>query len=130
MALTERNKLRVLIGDTAGVLFTNDELDFFLDIAGSNLFEAARSACLAIATNAAKSAIAFSLSGLNINKTQITKFFMDLSDKFKDAARTGQAPKQVLSQLDYAISRWGQEVGEVFGDTGLATEDHDEFVNR
>lgn len=81
-----RDKLRLLIGDTSGdsYIFENEELDLALSIEGSNVYQAAAMCCRSIATSRAKQAIAVKIMGdISIDKTKIPGFFMDLADKFE-----------------------------------------------
>ena len=51
MALTDIEKIRILIGDSEGSpwyqLFTDDEIQAFLDMTGGNVMQAARLAAIA-----------------------------------------------------------------------------------
>ena len=80
------DQVRLLISDTnsESFIFEDEEIDTFLSL-GSTVAGAAAMACRAIAVDTAKQAVAFSAlsSSIEIDRTKIPKYFMDLADKLE-----------------------------------------------
>jgi hypothetical protein len=90
-----REKVRYLIGDTGAgkspaqpEVFTDDELDMVIDEAGGGLYDSAALAYIALASNAARHAIAWKIlsQDFEIDKRDIPKHFRGLADDMGDRA--------------------------------------------
>lgn len=115
------NRLRNLIADTnsANYLFSDDELNLFITMGGDS-FEAASLACLAISSNRALQAFFFSIHNedLRIDKSQIPKYFIQLSNLYHDRA-TQMSVVEFMDSVDYTVDDYGQILGEMVGDDEL-----------
>jgi hypothetical protein len=112
---TVRNRLRNLLSDTDSVnyIFSDDELDLFLSQSGNDEFYAASYACLAIAANKSLQAMIFSLHNrdLHIDKKSIPKFFLELSNRYKDAG-SAKTLVEYLDSVAEDIDDYGRDLGE------------------
>lgn len=83
-------------------IFSDAEINVFLALVGSDVFEAAAMACRSIGAEAGRCKIAYTLlSGeLRIDRTKISDFFLDLADRFD---------KKALQQPGFHL----QEVGSL-----------------
>lgn len=114
---TERDKLRLVLGDTDGddYVFEDSELDIFLNLEGSNLNMAASRACRAIAVNKSKQAMAITLvSGLSIDRISMPDLFLRLAEKFESADLN--IPKEYMDSFAVEISDYGEDNSEYVGD--------------
>lgn len=92
---TSRGKVRRLIGDVdtavaANQVFTDDEIDAFLSLSSSDLFDAAAMALEAMAADQALFAIAYSLLGqqTRMDRTKVHAALLAAAERMK--ARAGQ----------------------------------------
>ena len=119
---TDKDKLRLLISDTdsSHPIFDDNELTVMLEVYGNSLHYSAAGCCRALATNAARMAIAFSIHGgdISISKTQIAKHYMTLADMFE----TTDANINIVEYFDAVedeISKFGEDFSEMVGDNEL-----------
>jgi len=108
---TNLGKLRLLLKDVDEdhPLFSNDELNAFLDINNDDIFMAAADACRALATNAARGAILYRLLGQNIDidKRKIPEWLYKLASKFE--ARAGMNATAQFVNWHLHIDRDGHD---------------------
>lgn len=112
---TSRGRVRMLIGDTDTVaernqIFTDDDIDAFLDLEGQSVYGAAAAACRAIAASAMRSRIALKATGNPPGR------WTDIAKTFDEKAVTGD-PVELIDAVEYRIGEFGQDDSEYVGDT-------------
>lgn len=117
---TNRGKVRLLIGDTdlvtaANQIFSDAEIDAFLELESNDVYMAAAVACRGIAASAARSAIAWKSLDLSVDKKDVPKHFMALGSEFKARAQAG-VPWEEIDAYDIRISDFGVDSSEYVGD--------------
>lgn len=105
-ALSDRDRLRLLVGDTKAErpIFEDAELDDLLALE-TNLYATAALACRVMATDSAKRAVAMSAPGMTWGATEVSRRLMELADKYEAQAqsRTQAAFATVYGQGDALI---------------------------
>ena len=90
MALTDIEKIRVLIGDTEGSpwyqLFTDDEIQAFLDMTGGNVMQAARLAAIAASMQLAGWSSRERTGDLEVWSNLSTQYLKALENLIKDTS--------------------------------------------
>ena len=125
---TADGRVRMLIGDTveASPIFSTGEITALLALNSSDVYGAAADACRAIATSAARSAIAWSaMAGeLSIDKSSVPKYFIKLAESYD--AKVGMA-----DTTDYSVD-WSLRINRVDGkdDTEYANADEQEYFDQ
>lgn len=119
---TDRGKVRLLIGDTDtstsdNQIFEDSEIDAFLSLESSDVYQAAAAACRAIAGNTSRSAVAYrALQGAeSIDKRDVPGHYRDLSDQYEERAKR-RAPTEEVDSMDYRLGDFGGQMGEFVGD--------------
>lgn len=102
-APTDKDRVRALIGDTSNTAATefltdNEIANIFLPLAGSNVFGAAAMACLAIAGNRARSAIAWDVLGRDfaVDKRSVPREFRLLAVLLREQANDQTDPDSIV----------------------------------
>lgn len=109
LATTPKHQLALALGDTsteAGkYLWFDEELQFFLDENGGDVYLAAADACRAAATSHAKIAVAMSVLGsaVNVDRTSVAREFRLMADAW--AARAA-APYSVRQAWEDGDTSW------------------------
>lgn len=122
---TDRGKVRLLVGDTdtatvANQIFTDAEVDAFLDLEGNNVYAAAAAAASSIAASSAKSAIAWRALGneLQVDKKEVPSHYSALADKYRERASGAMSgPSEEIDSFDYRLDDFGGDLSEYVGDT-------------
>lgn len=95
MALTDRQMVRLNIGDTAGIsdkqIFDDDDIDEFLTRNNSNVNLASANACLAIAAQSALLAKAERIGNYELDRRSMAKQYRDLAKQFQEWAESEPA---------------------------------------
>lgn len=125
---TKRGKVRLLVGDTdtataANQIFTDEEIDAFLNLEGNEVYPAAAAACQSIAASSAKSAIAWRALGneLNVDKREVPAAYRELANQYRERA-TGEmsGPVEEIDSMDYEVGPFGDTgTSEFVGDTTI-----------
>lgn len=110
---TDRGKVRLLIGDTdtaseLNQIFTDAEIDAFLDLENSEVYPAAAAACQAIAASASRTKVAERAVG------EGAEHFRALAVQYRE--RSVAEPSEEIDSMDYRIDRFGGDAGEYVGD--------------
>lgn len=99
---TDRGKVRRLIGDTnsADALFQDDEIDFFLDQAGSGIYQAAAYACEALAAEFGRKSDT-TVEAVSVQYSQRATAYSRMALRFAATARRayGSAPSPAISGI-------------------------------
>lgn len=82
---TDIEKVRLTIGDTDSTLFTDDEIQYFLNLEGGNILKASAAACDAAATKFAR-AYDFATDGQSFKRSTMWKAFKDLAASLRARA--------------------------------------------
>lgn len=112
---TSRGRVRLLIGDTDTVaernqIFTDADIDAFLDMEDESVYGAAAAACRAIAASAARSRLAMKVTGNPVGR------WMEMAKVFDEKAITGE-PIELIDAAEYRIGPFGTDESEYVGDT-------------
>ena len=101
---TDRDKLRLLIGDTdsAAVLAQDDELDYFLGSYPGNVLKAAAAVCDMLAVKFARY-YDFQTDGQTFNRSQMSKQYAALAKELKNRA-TGLAALGTVRKDGYSTT--------------------------
>lgn len=90
MALTDIEKIRILIGDTEGspfyMLFTDNEIQAFLDLTGGNVMQAARLAAIAASMQLAGWTTRERTGDIEVWSSLSTQYLKALENLIKDAS--------------------------------------------
>lgn len=90
MALTDIEKVRLLIGDVEGspfyILFTDDEIQFFLDYQSNNIIQAARMAAIAASLQLAGWSTRERTGSIEVWSQLSTQYLKALDNFIKDAS--------------------------------------------
>lgn len=105
---TDRGKVYLLIGDTSAVveqqIFQDDQIDALLSMNGSNVWLTAADACRAIAADAARCAIAYTLLGgdASVNRQQVPDKYLALAKTYTE--RSDKAPGFDIREIGNLIT--------------------------
>lgn len=90
MALTDIEKIRILIGDTEGspfyILFNDDEIQAFLDMTGGDVMQAARLAAIAASMQLAGWTTRERTGDIEVWSSLSTQYLKALENLIKDAS--------------------------------------------
>ena len=117
-------KVRLEIGDTdsAAVLFTDEELNVYIDIRGTNVLLAASDACDALASRFSR-AFDFDTDGQSFKRSQMSKMWADRARELR--ARAGGIVTVDVTKVDgYSDDVANQDV------TGSGTVNPRQFFAR
>lgn len=116
------DKIRLLIGDTNEVdhLFEDEELTVFSTLADGEVLSAAALACRSIAIDTAKQAIAYRMlsDSVEIDKTKVPKYFMDLADKLE--SKLGTEPVHYIDSMEIGVNWAGIDISEYYEDEEIS----------
>lgn len=110
-----REKLRMLIQDTGAAaspvqpeVFTDTELDMVIDEVGGGLYDAAVLAYLALASDAARHAIAWKVlvGDFEVDKRDMPKHFLALASAMGDKAATSGTAGDYVTWVDANITEF------------------------
>ena len=114
--------IRLLIGDTTETdhLFEDEELQVFNTLGGSAMMGAAL-ACRAIAVDTSKQAMAYRMlsDSVEIDKTKIPKYFIELADKLEFNSGIYSSPIEYLDSSQTSVSWAGVDQSEYVDDDEL-----------
>jgi hypothetical protein len=118
---TSRGRVRLLIGDTdtekaANQIFSDGEIDAFLDLESQDVYAAAAAACRALAASSTRSAIAWRSMKSSMDQKDIPKRYAELGDTYAKKSTAG-SPWEEMDSLDYRIGPYGGDGSEFVGDT-------------
>lgn len=105
---SSRDKVRLLIGDVNEnrYVFENEELDTLLELNSSDLLLTAAGACRVIATAASKQAIALSLPGATLTKSQISAAYHAAADKYEEQAKQRAVTGGDFAEVYTSTDQW------------------------
>jgi len=111
---TARGKVRLLVGDTDTVaernqIFTDADIDAFLELEGQSVYGAAAAACRAIAASAARSRVAMKATG------NTRSVWLEMADGLDEKAITND-PIELMDAAEYRTSPFGEDESEYVGD--------------
>lgn len=86
MALTNREKVRLNIGDTEAIGFSPDEIDNFLSVNSGNVLLASADACRSLAAQAAQLSTAEVYGVREQDRRGMAKNFLAMADNFQSRA--------------------------------------------
>ena len=121
---TDRGRVRLLIKDTTTqgspsqgthYVFSDVEIDAFLLLNSEDVWAAAADACCTLAADQILGALRLKLSGFEIDREQIPKYWMSLADNYEKKSREGGVTEFVDS-FDHDISDFGEDDTEYVGD--------------
>lgn len=117
---TDRGKVRLLVADTDvgnenKRIFSDAEIDAFLDLENNEVYPAAAAACRSVSASASKSAIAWRALDRRIDKKDVPEHFRDLADKYEERAVRGE-PAEEVSSMAYEVTGFGVDRTEHEGD--------------
>lgn len=115
---TKRGKVRLLVADTdsGNQIFSDAEIDAFLNLNNNGVLSAAADAARSVAASTAKSAIAYRVlsQALDIDKRQVPEHYRQIASQYETKARQG--PVEEIDSMDHAYDVWGRRVGELVGE--------------
>ena len=117
---TPRGKVRALIGDTDTTdstkqIFTDAEIDAFLELESQSVRRAAAAACEAVAASAARSAVRYKAEKIfEIDRKDIPKHFLGIAKMHRETESADDYEE--IDSLDYELGRYGGQVGDFVGD--------------
>jgi hypothetical protein len=93
MALTDRQKVRLLVGDvdSSSQIFTDDEVDYFLDDAANDVKLAASLACFSLAANQALIDRLLETGEFKTDRRGISARFLALGNQYKEEVESAPA---------------------------------------
>lgn len=119
---TDRGKVRRNIGDkdtatAANQMFTDAEIDSFLDSASNDVQLATAYALRAMAADPSMRAIVWrvmSTDGMEIDKSEVGAQLREMASEWE--ARADNAPAEEIDSFDYDIDTFGDDRSEYIGD--------------
>lgn len=121
---TDRGRVRLLLRDTTDevnpikgehYVFSDSEIDAFLDMNSNDVWAAASDGCRSLAADEVLGALRLSLSGFTIDRTNVTKTWNELADKYDAKSKAGDITEFVDS-FDHQISFASEDETEYVGD--------------
>lgn len=85
-SLSDRQSVRLRIGDVGASLFTNDEIDDFLSKNHSDIWLSASDALLALASDSAKIALAIEMGGWSKDARDVTRELTRVAKEYRKIA--------------------------------------------
>jgi len=121
---TSRGKVRLLIRDTTDevvpikgehYVFSDAEVDAFLELNSEDVWAAAADGCNALAADEILGALRLKLSGFEIDRTKVPEYWNKLAEKYEKKAKEG-AVVEFIDSFAYEISEFGEDDSEYMGD--------------
>jgi hypothetical protein len=122
---TDVGKVRALIGDTTtektkikgeNYVFDDTEIEnVFLELNGDDVWAAAADACRRLAADEALGAVRLKLSGMEIDKRTVPKYWLELATRYDQKSIMGDTVEYVDSFV-HEISEFGEDDTEYVGD--------------
>ena len=119
---TNRGKVRLLIKDTSNekfpvegedYIFSDAEIDAFLDMNGDAVWTAAADACRSLAADEVAGSLRLKLSGFEIDRSKVHDYWMKLADNYEKKA--GNQAVEFIDSFDYRVSQSGEDETEYTG---------------
>lgn len=110
LSTTAKYQLRAVLGDTdmtpGRTLFFDEELQWFLDANGSDLYQAAEAAMLSAAASTAKVAVAIQVLGgtMSVDRQRVSEAFRAMAKSFKERAEA--EPYSVRQEWEDGDKTW------------------------
>jgi len=126
---TDRGKVRLLIKDNAigedgpvsgpihgtDFVFTDADIDAFLDLNGDDVWRASADACRSLAADGIGGALLVRLSGIDVDLKKIPEYWMALAARYQ-ARSDNDDPVEYIDSYDHQISSFGEDESEYVGD--------------
>ena len=117
---TSRGRVRLLVADVntsdaTKQIFADSEIDALLALENNEVYLAAAAACLSIAADTARSAVAYSTLNFRIDRSKIPTHYKDLAQRYTTRATSGE-PQEFFDFTDVQIDFWGRDTSEYDGD--------------
>jgi len=121
---TDRGLVRLYIRDTTHAeppiqgkdyVFTDAEIDAFLDQNSSDVWAAAADACRTLAADEILGALRLKLNGFEIDREKVPNYWLKLAEGYDKKAKDG-AVVEYVDSFDHKVSAFGEDETEYIGD--------------
>ena len=121
---TDRGKVRLLVKDTTDeglpqkgehYVFSDAEIDAFLEMNSSDVWASAADACHSLAADEILGSLILSLSGFKIDRSKVPEYWTKLAERYETKAKEG-ARVEFVDSFDYGVSDFGEDETEYMGD--------------
>jgi hypothetical protein len=120
----DRDRVRILISDTAsaGAVYSNEELDGLLSLAG-NVYQTAALALRARAASFVGKTIKYNIGAeirgaLSLDRTKVIQEILRLATSYDEKATLG-VPDEFMDRAAFCIDAFGRDVSEYQGVDGI-----------